>query len=176
MTDQTNRLELLHGPDIQKILDREDVDVYGYVLNMPALYFIVGLALVFYGLGAYCWWQTHLTHTVWKALFGTAMLLGGALSVLALYWHHFATTRFLAIAEDRLFVGGKERLWSIDWDLLDADKMGFQQMELSRLRGILNIRVGGQDVRLHLFNAFAVLADIQGFMYAVLSKLESNSP
>lgn len=167
-----SKLELLSGPQVEEALRGPDVRVFRYVLNRPGLYFLLAIAFAFYGLAGLAWWETQLSEPHWTVLFVALLGVGVVLSGLAAYWHQFATQNVLGISPETLLIGGPSRLWSISWDLLDKRSMGFGAMELTRLRGSLTLDVGGQSIKLHLFNAIAYLSDIEGFMLGVLTRLQ----
>ncbi len=168
----SNKIELLSGPAVQDALTQADAKVYRYELNPVGLMLAVGVAFVFYGLGAFCYWQTGLSNPLWMILFVALMFTGVGFTAVAAYWHQFATQHLVGVSTDRLFVGGPKATWVIAWELLDRKSMGFEQMQMTRLRGALEMRVSGQDIKLHLFNAIAYLSDIEAFMHGVLSHLQ----
>ncbi len=167
----TAKLQLMSGPEVEKILKEPGVDVFEYVLNKPGLYLFLGVAMAFYTAGALVWWETQLSEPIWTVAFVSLLLVGTGFSAVAAYWHQFVNQNVVAASDERLFVGGPKKLWGISWDLLDKQSLGFEEMELSRIQGALQINVGGQTIKLHLFNAIAYLADIEGLIFRLLNHL-----
>lgn len=166
-----NKFELLSGPAVQTALTEADAQVFRYTLNPAGLYIAFGLALVFYIGGALCYFISGLGGFM-TVLFVALMFAGVGFTTLAAYWHQFASQQLVAVSEDRLFVGGPKATWAIAWELLDRRSMGFEELQMTRLRGALRLQVGGQTIPLHLFNMIAYLADIEGFMHGVLTRLQ----
>lgn len=166
------KMELLSGPTVEQTLKDGDVTVFRYILNKPGLYMVLGVAFFFYALAGLTWWETQLSEPVWTVAFVCLLFVGMGFSAVAAYWHQFANQNVIGVSDDRLFVGGPKKLWAVSWDLLDRQAMGFEEMELSRLRGGLNVNVGGQRIKVHLFNAIAYLNDIEGFMFGVLNNIQ----
>ena len=166
-----SKLELISGPEVEKTLRGADVDVFRYVVNKPGLYLFLGIAAAFYGLAGVTWWETQLGKPFWTVTFFSLLLVGVFFSAIAAYWHQFVNQNVVAASSERLFVGGRQKLWGISWDLLDKESLGFQEMELSRIQGALKIQVGGQTIKLHLFNALAYLQDIEGLIFRLLNHI-----
>ena len=168
----SNKLELLSGPAIDAALEAQGATVYRYVVNNAGLYLALGLALVFYIFGGICFWQTGLSGPFSMLAFVALMFSGVGLTAVAAYWHQFATQQLVGISPGYLFVGGPKATWVIAWELLDRRAMGFETMEMTRLRGALQMHVAGQDIRLHLFNPIAYLSGIEPFTAGVLQHLQ----
>lgn len=169
-----SKLELMSGPGVEETLKSGDIKVFRYVVNNAGLYLIIGIGLVFYGLAGLTYWETQLSQPVWNVAFFCLLIVGTGFNALAAYWHQFATQNVVAVSEEKLYVGGPKKMWGIAWDLLDPEAAGFEDMELSRLRGSLDMNVGGQKIKLHLFNAIAYLDDIQGLMFRMLNQLKEQ--
>lgn len=167
----TAKLELLAGPAAHRALSDAGATTYRYELNRAGLTMALGLAAVFYAGGGLCYWQTRLAEPGWTVVFVALMFAGVGLTALAAYWHQFANQQLVGVSDSRLFVGNEKALWAIAWDLLDRRTMGFENLQMTRLRGALQMRVAGQEIRLHLFNVFAYIADLEGLMHGVLSHL-----
>ena len=166
-----SKLELISGPAVEQTLRKEGVDVFRYVLNKPGLYLFLGVAMAFYGLAGITYWETQLAEPIWTVTFFCLLLVGLAFSAIAAYWHQFVNQHVVAVSDDHLFVGGAEKMWAISWDILTKKSLGFEEMELSRIQGALKIQVGGQTIKLHLFNALAYLADIEGLIFRLLNHI-----
>ncbi|MBA2664720.1 MAG: hypothetical protein H0U74_20705 [Bradymonadaceae bacterium] len=170
-----SKLHLLHGPAVQGALEAETVDeMFRYELNKYAAGALLGLGVLCL-LGAFgTWIFTRLNASLWATLFVLLMLAGLSFCSMASYWVNFVRDSFVAVSANFLFVGRSERAWKIDWSLLDKRALGLHAMELSPLKGGLVIEVAGQRIKLHLFNAFAYLVDIQTFMLHVLQRLKPH--
>lgn len=166
-----NKLELLSGPAVESALKEADAQVFRYEVNPAGLYIALGIAFAFYGGGGLCYWETQLSSATWTVVFVALMFVGVGFTAVAAYWHQFANQNIVAVSDTRLFVGGPKAMWAIAWEILDRKAMGFDQMQMTRLRGALQMHVGGQHIRLHLFNVIAYLTDIEGLMHGVLSHL-----
>jgi hypothetical protein len=164
----------MSGPNVEKTLQNGDVTVFRYTVNNAGLYLIIGIGLIFYALAGLTYWETQLSQPVWNVAFFSLLIVGTGFNALAAYWHQFASQNVVAVSDEKLYVGGPKKLWGIDWDLLDRKAAGFDEMELSRLRGSLDMKVGGQRIKLHLFNAVAYLDDIEGLMFRLLSHLKEQ--
>ena len=167
----SNKFELLSGPAIDATLKEADATVYRYELNRAGFNMALGIAVFFFLVGGLLYWQTGLKG-LWTVVFVAAMAAGSGFGVIAAYWHQFANEHLVGIGKDRLFVGGPKATWAIAWELLDRRAMGFEEMQMTRLRGALQLQVGGQDIKLHLFNPLVFLKDIEGFMLGVLTNLQ----
>ncbi len=165
-------LQLLQGPDATRFLEERDLEVYPYVLNKPGLYLILGIAGVLYLFSAWVWFGNHATTLVWQIGLVAALVVATIFSIMVTYYNHVGANRLVALGKEVLVVGEREKFWAIDWDLLDLEKLGLKSMELNRGSGSLEIRVGGQHIRLLLYSPFALLADPQDFMFKLLSRFQ----
>lgn len=167
-----SKLKLLQGPDAEAALSGDGVRVYGYILNRPALILLTVMAIAFYGLGALVWWQQGLDAAMWIVAFISLCGIGAAFSISVLYWQNFAKTRLVAHSDDYLFIGSRDSVWQIHWELLDLESLGVSQMELSKLSGRMTVKVGAERIPLDIFRGFVVLDDVPTFILAVLEKLD----
>lgn len=167
-----SKIQLLSGSAATDALNDEPLEArFGYVLNGFAAGTALGLGLACLMAAAGIWYATRFAHTGWTAGFAVAIVLGLTLLSTASYWQSFVREGLIAVSANYLFVGRKDRLWRVDWSLLDRRSMGFEDMALSPLQGFLRMRVAGQQIRVHLFNAFAYLEDVEGLMRHVLEHL-----
>ena len=170
-------IRLVHGPEIEDVLAEEGgVAVFRYNLNIPVfvLTLLVGGSLL--AMAGMMWWNGQLQSVGWFALFGVFNAAGLAIGSLAAYWFYFAETQFLALSKQKVFVGRRNRMWSIDWELLDREALGFDEMSHSSIGGRLDLEVAGQEIPVHIYNTFVRLDDIQGLMFRVLQHLKGESP
>ena len=165
------KLELLSGPTVESTLKDSGAVMYRYAVNKPGLYMALGIGFVFFALGGLCYWETQLAEPIWTAAFVGLMFIGLGFCTVAAYWHQFANQNVVGVSDEHLFVGGPKALWAISWELLDRRSAGFEEMQMTRLRGGLDMNVGGQPIKLHLFNAIAYLTDIEGLIHGILTHL-----
>lgn len=170
-----SKLQLLHGSAIQDGLASDsDVEYFRYELNRFGVGALLTLGLLCL-LGAFgTWFFTRMGELPWKLAFGALIVGGLVLCSMASYWVNFVRDSFVATGSGALWIGGKDRAWRIDWSLLNARTLGLHNLDLSPLKGILPIEVGGQNIKLPLFNAFAYLLDLQNFMFFVLNAIKEN--
>lgn len=169
------KLRLVHGSDVQRELRRGGVRVHRYVLNVPGLYLIAGLSIAAFLGCAVLWFGGFLVNLASQIGFGVALLVGIAASLAVSYWKGVGEKRFVAVSDDVLIIGEDEsRAWVISWDLLDLQKFGFGDMQVSRTGGKLNIEAGGQSIPLLLYSPFAFLENPQDFMVHVLTRLGND--
>ncbi len=172
-----SELRLVQGNDVVERLRAEgEVTVYTYRLNRPVfvLTLLVGAALL--GLAGTMWWNSGLADAGWIAGFGALVTVGGGLGILAAYWYSYTQTHFLGLSDRTVFVGGRDRMWCIDWSLLDRETLGFEEMSVSSTGGALELGVGGEQIRVRLYNTFVHLEDLQGFMFRILRHLKDDPP
>jgi hypothetical protein len=169
-----SKLQLLSGPAVAEALGGDDVRVFGYILNVPAIVLLFVMAALFYGLGAIVWWVQGLREALWITVFVAFCGIGSAFSIAALYWQNYAKTRLVAVSDDYLWVGQKDSAWQIDWELLDLEALGVSEMELSKLSGRMTVKVGAERIALDIFRGFVVLDDVPAFILAVLEHLDPD--
>jgi hypothetical protein len=167
-------VQLLDEKQLKDTLATEGVEVFRYHLNHIGYTLILGVGALMLAAAGYVWWSSALAEPLWQAVF--AGLIGGGLllSIHAAYWYTFANTRFVGVSDDKLIIGRHRKAWMIDWQVLDTQTLGFDQMNATAVRGALDIDVGGQQLKLHLYNAYVFLDDIQAFMYSLLRQLQQD--
>lgn len=169
-------IRLVHGPEVGEALQEQDeIAVFRYRLNKPVftLTLIVGGALL--ASAGWMWWGWELASISWIAVFSVLGGLGLSIGAVAAYWYFFAETHFLAMSTEKVFVGKRNRMWSIDWSLLDRESLGFENMALSSFAASLDFDVGGQQLPVLLYNAYVRLENMQGFMYRILQHLKQEA-
>lgn len=168
------KVQLHHDSDVEKTLIRDDVEAFSYRLN--ALGF--GMILLFGGtlLSAtgFIYFQHGFSQPMFNAIMAGLGIAGLAISINVARWYDFQRSHFVAVSPDKLYIGEEERMWSIDWEVLDAEALGFEDLDISQMRGSMDIHAGGQTIDLQLYNAFCYLEDIQGFMLELLSQLKKH--
>ncbi|MFB6263595.1 MAG: hypothetical protein ABEL76_08235 [Bradymonadaceae bacterium] len=173
MSDE--RMRLLHEGEVREALaGRDDLEVYRYRMNKPVVAVAAVVALLLFGLAALLVWNEGLAGWQWIATF--VWLVSGGVTAVGLcgYWYAFARSRLIGVGPEALYVGREQRAWAIDWELLDAETLGLERMEVSSGRGQLDLTVGGQKIRLHFYNAFVRLEDLQELMYVLLQRVDDD--
>lgn len=163
------KIQILQGPSLETELARSTV--YNYSLNTAGLYVLAVFAgiCVLGAIGLYIFGGPGTWVMAGVAILGG---LGSAMGVTITYWYHVAEKMVVAINDDALLVGNKEKLWAITWELLDAESIGLKDMAVSRASGRLMIKAGGQTIPLLLYSPFAHIDDAQGFMTTVLERVQ----
>ncbi len=170
-----SEIRLIQGPEMREELrERAELDVYRYDLNMPSfvISLIVGVAIL--GLDIMLWWQSGLADISWIVTFVVLAILGLSALGLAGYWYVFVQTNFLALSPETFLIGQRDRMWSIDWELLDAEALGFDDMTAQSTKSELDMQVAGQDIHVHLFNAFVHLEELPELIFQLLQHLKEH--
>lgn len=170
-----SKIQLLSGSAVDQALEGTAVrHLFRYDLNPATL----GVLLVIGGLSflaaAYLWFGTGLGGG-YTAGFITALIAGSTFFSMASFWSNFSNSRFIAISDDFLFVGeNDEKAWQIHWSLVDRDTLNFDEMKSSRFRGKINLEAAGQNIEIPLYTPFAYIEDLEGLMFELLQRLESE--
>lgn len=169
-------IRLLHGPDVRETLkDEGEIAVFRYSLNTPIFTVALLIGAVLLAIGGYVWWNYGFAAWRWSAAIAVPSAGGLAIGAVAAYWYYFSETHFVAFSDDHVYVGERDRMWSIDWSLLDRETLGFEEMSLSSVGGSLELDVAGQQIPVRLYSAFVQLENLQGFMYKILQHLKEQS-
>lgn len=171
-----SEIRLLHGPDVRETLkDEGEIAVFRYRLNTPVftVALLVGAALL--AIGGFVWWNYGFSAARWTLAIAIPSGAGIAIGAVAAYWYYFSETNFVAFSDDHVYVGERDRMWSVDWSLLDREALGFEEMSVSSLGGSLELDVAGQQIPVRLYSAFVQLENIQGFMYKILQHLKEQA-
>ena len=168
------KVQLHHDTDVEKTLMRDDVEAFSYVLNPLGF----GMILLFGGTllsaAGYIYFQYGLSQPMYTAIMAGLAGAGLAIGINVARWYVYQRTHFVAVSPAKLYVGKEDRMWSVDWEVLDAEALGFESLDISEMRGEMQIEAGGQTIDVHLYNAFCYLDDIQGFMLELLTQLKAN--
>jgi hypothetical protein len=168
------KVQLHHDSDVEKTLASDHVEAFAYTLNPLGF----GMILLFGGTllsaAGYIYFKYAFTQPMFTAIMAGLAGAGLAIGINVARWYAFQRTHFVAVSPDKLYVGKEERMWSIDWDVLDAEALGFDSLDVSQMRGSMEIEAGGQKIDIQLYNAFCYLDDIQGFMLELLSQLKAH--
>ena len=169
-----SEIRLLHGrTDVREALrDTDELALFRYSLNLPTfvITLIVGSALM--ALGGAIWWNGQLAAGGYGITFGVLVGMGVALSGVAAYWYSYTQTHFLAATPEHLFVGTRDRMWSISWQLLDREALGLEEMNVSSVGGKLELDVAEHQIEIRLFNPFVMLDHLEPFMGRLLQQAQ----
>ncbi len=168
------KLLLLHEGDVRRALVDFEGKAYHYVKNTAG----ERVLLVFCGLllaaAAGIVVFTGATILPWRF---AVVLCGVGAAMLAGFvwkWHRVATSSFVALDAEHLFVGDRKRAWRISWEMLDPQTMGFDTFSTQSGRGVLMLDVAGQEIPLFLYHPLMHLEDLQGFMIETLTMLKQD--
>ena len=164
-------LVMLGEAEIAQAMTQPGLVHFGYTFNKPgAVVLLVGAALLVAG-AAGIWIGVGLAH--FAVYLCAALLVLGALGVVwyVYKWHRYTETHSMSLSPTHLYVGTAQSAWRIAWDILDPAQMGFDRISPSRFNSSLNMRLGGQDIDLFLYNPLAHVSDLQGFMLQTLSRV-----
>jgi len=158
----------------EALRDTSELVLFRYRLNKPTFVITLIVGGLLLALGGMSWWNDQLAGP--GAIAGFVVLVGGglALGALGAWWYGFTQTHFLATTPDRLFVGKRDRMWAVDWELLDRKTLGFEDMKPSSVQGRLDMQVAEQEIPVRLFNPFVSLEELEGFMIQVLQHLKEQ--
>ncbi len=170
-----SELRLVQGSDVPETLrDEGEVAVYTYRVNTPIFILTAVVSGAILTLAGVMWWNSQLAGAGWIAGFSVLVSMGVGLGILALYWYSYTQTHFVAFSDEKVFVGGRDKMWCIGWSLLDRESLGFEEMSVGSTGGSLDLQVGGEEIPLRLYNTFVHLEDIQGFMFRILKHLKGE--
>lgn len=167
-------VQLLDGNDVRGAVERPGVDYFPYHINQLGMMVVLGVGGIMLAAAGYIWWQYAFDQNFWTAVFAGLAASGLGLSLYAAYWYTYASTHFVAISDAKLVVGHDKKAWSIDWSVLDADSLGLTNMNATALGGALEINVGGEEIKVQLYNAYVYLEDMQAMMSGLLKRLQGQ--
>ena len=168
-------LQRVHGEEnVANTLRDANAAAFDYNANPVGLGFAGAISIALLGTAYY--FGRSASYDEMTNVIASVVAIGGGLffGLRALYWYSYAKERFLAVSEEHLFVGKKDELWQVSWSIVDADAMGFSEMQLSKLNGSLTLSVAKETIPIHLFNAFAYLDRLEEFMFHVLNNIAAN--
>ena len=165
----SSRLKLLHGDDAKAAFSGTTIHEYG--LNKPVLVVMGGLAAICAGLTIGFFFYIGIGDPLNLAAFIIGCVASVYFAGRAYYWVQFASDNLVALSESQLLVGTLKRVWAIDYEMLDTEKLGLDRMELGKMSASLNIQVAGQLIPLRLYNAFVFLNDLEVFIGSVLERV-----
>ena len=169
-----SKIQLLAGPAVEEALEDEAVrQFFRYQLN-PAT---VGLLLIFGGAGflaAFLLWFFVGLGGAMTLAFIAALAAGMSFFSMAAFWGNFRNARFIAVSDDFFFVGKDEQAWRIHWSLITRESLNMDALQASRLRGKMHLESAGQTIEIPLYTPFVFIEDIEGLMFELLQRLESE--
>jgi hypothetical protein len=158
-------------------LKRHPTVLYRYQPNRPGFVFLMVLACFAGAIGVWMWFTGGLTSLV--QTLAIAALLGAAVSLTLVvgYWTYFTKVHWVAASDRHLLVGKGRDVTAIEWAALDVRDIDFSGSKGDdRFLGVLSLRLGKDRVKLRLFNGFAVLRNLQGFISTLLERVREPSP
>lgn len=169
-----SKIQLLSGPSINEALEETAVrHLFRYELNSATLGVLLVLGGLFFVGAGYLWFGPGLGGTSTAGFVAT--LLGGmTFFSMAAFWGNFGNSQFIAISDDFLFVGDDESAWRIHWSLVNRDTLNFDDMTSSRFRGKIHVQAAGQNIEIPLYTPFAYVEDLEGLMFELLQRLDSE--
>lgn len=169
-----SKIQLLTGPAVQESLERTGVrQLFRYQLN-PAtvgLLFVFGIAS--FGTAIYLFFGPGLGGLM-TAGFAVALALGMTFFSMVSFWSNYKTKHLIAVSDDYLYVGKDDKAWRVHWELVDRHSLNFDDMQTSRMQGKINLRAADQPIEIPLYTPFVFLEDIEGFMFHILRRLETD--
>ncbi len=172
MTDAPLAVQLIDPDTALQVANTPGARVFRYKFNQPgATVMLIGSGLLLAGVAA-LWWFTRFEQLYW--FIAAVALAIGSVGLLAYvqHWSKFTRHHFVVVDPDALTVGDATRdAWRVVWPLLDVHALGFERLQVSGARGLLQVEVAGQQFPLHLYAPLAHIDDLQGFMVEVLERL-----
>jgi hypothetical protein len=167
-------IERLDGRAMAAYLELHPTVLYRYQPNKPGFAFLLTLALIAGAGGALVWTQFGLP-TLWHGLAVVLLVaIAAVLAGLVAYWTRFTRLHYVAASDSHLLIGKGAQVLAIRWNALDLDRLGLAADDDQLLRGVLALQLDDRQVRLRLFNGFAVLRNLQGFMSTLLTRVQAN--
>lgn len=169
----TPKLQLIDKAQTERMLEDPKVRRFYYRFNKPASTLLLVVSGILLASAATTWWYTGLITFWWFGL--CALLVLASLGVLGFIykWAKFTDEHFLALSSTHLYIGDEGSAWKIDWSLLDARALGFEQMDTTRFNGLMAVDVAGQNIPMRLYHPLTYIEDLQGFMVEVLTHLQA---
>lgn len=169
-----SRIQLISGPAVEESFQDADVRrVFHYQLNPATIGVLLLVGLLFF-IGAGVLWFGPGLGGGYTVGFVLAILMGMSFFSMASFWENFRQKHFIAVSDDYLFVGQKEQAWRIHWSLVDRETLNLEDLQMSRFQGKMSLHSGGQDIDIPLFTPFVFLEDIEGLMFELLQRLETD--
>jgi hypothetical protein len=163
-------VQKLRGDDMDAYLRRHPTVLYRYQPNRPGFIFLMVLASFAGAIGVWMWATGGLTSIPQTLLIGALLAVAVSLTVVVGYWTYFTRVHWVAASDRHLLVGKGRHVTAIEWNALDVGNLDFAgSSDGDRFLGVLSLRLGQQRVKLRLFNGFAVLRNLQGFISTLLS-------
>lgn len=167
-------VQKLSGHDMESYLKKHPTVLYRYQANRPGLAFLLVLALIASVSGVIIWLSVGLP-TIWHTLgVGSLILTALVLTGLVSYWAYFPRLHYVAVSDRHLLIGRGREVVAIDWGALNVEALDFNSGGDSPFRGVLSLQLGGERYRLRLFNGFAILRNLEGFISTLLTNVREE--
>ncbi|MCL2325696.1 MAG: hypothetical protein FWC40_04265 [Proteobacteria bacterium] len=154
------------------VLERKDLSVFRYDLNVRAIRLFEVGALFLLGLGALVYPLTHFEPRQWLVAPVVLGVLGIAVFCVSLYWRAFAKHAFVAFDREHLYVAvNARRVNAMAWRDFDLDNSGLKAPDAE---GILTLTFGRQRIKLYLVCGFVHIPQFQTILGTLLSHIRDN--
>ncbi|GEM_PF-4013464 len=160
-------LHLLEGPPAEALI--RNAQSYRYAINKPVILIAVAFASFCFAICGFLYLKTPLDEVQMILAFAAALVGGSYFSLRSIYWWSFVSERVVAISDNMFIVGKKDKVWGIDWSILDVDAMGIENMVLSKMGAHFVVKVAGEHIKVPLYGAMYYLEDLEKFMGDVLA-------
>jgi hypothetical protein len=167
-------LKLLSGDPLRERLVAHGTEVFRYRRNAPVFTFLTVLATACGVAAGWVYTASELRTYLGIGAFSVLLAAAVTVAVLVIYWTWFVNVHFLAVTTEELLIGRSYSAWSLSWRALNLKKMGFYNMDGNPTHGVLRVQLDGKAVRLHLFNPFAYVDNLERFMLQVLTRLRDH--
>lgn len=167
-------LKLLSGDPLRARLVARDTEVFRYRRNTPVFTFLTVLATACGVAAGWVYTASELRTYLGIGAFSVLLATAVTVAVLVVYWTWFVNVHFLAVTSEELLIGRSYSALSLSWRDLNLQRMGFYDMDGHPAHGVLRVQVGEKTVRLHLFNPFAYVDNLERFMLQVLTRLRDH--
>jgi len=154
------------------VLERKDLSVFRYDLNVRAVKLFEVGSLFLLGLAALVYPLTHFEPRQWIVAPVVLGALGMAMFCVSQYWRAFAKHAFVAFDRDHLYVAThSRRAHAMAWRDFDLDNSGLKAPDAE---GILTMRFGSQRIKLYLVGGFVHIPQFQTILGTLLSHIRDN--
>lgn len=167
-------VERLDLPAFERERVRGALTLFSYTPNGRGFLFLQICAAALFLIAFLVYSATGFAERYWILLSGALSLGGIALIALVGYWAHFARTSAVGFDDHHLYVLRFNKPVRIPWRFLTARAAGFTETHPDGNHGQLNLNLGGERVRLVLFNPFVVVDNFPNFLVELLTQIKRN--
>lgn len=167
-------LKHLSGDPLRERLVAHGTEIFRYRRNAPVFTFLTVLSTACAVAAGWIYTSSELRTYLAIGAFSVLLASAVTVAVLVIYWTWFVNVHFLAVTQHELLIGRSYSAWSLSWRGLDLQRMGFYDMDGHPAHGVLRVKLDGSTVRLHLFNPFAYVENLERFMFQVLTRLRDD--